>query len=190
MSRACPPPSPPATCTTTNCLTTAAPLAASALLGIKIGADWLLMLTDAEAVYDPQAWQSGERRPIPSPATCSQLRSQRFAAGSMAPKIAAACRFVEATGGRGGGGGLGLHGRRGRDCARQAGHRHSARLSSCNYKRIFCNQFERSRGIASCCCQSLPGPSPPPPARPPARSPERPRAAPSCAPRHWWCCAW
>ena len=87
-------------------------------MGIKIGADWLLMLTDAEAVYDPQSWATGELRSIPSPASCSQLRAQRFAAGSMAPKISAACRFVEATGGHAGVGCMGdaveiVRGRRG-----------------------------------------------------------------------------
>ncbi|KAL4458086.1 hypothetical protein ABPG75_012951 [Micractinium tetrahymenae] len=72
---------------------------ASALLGIRLQADWLLMLTDAEAIYDPSAWPK-EERPIPSPARCSQLQSMPFASGSMAPKLAAACRFVAATGGR------------------------------------------------------------------------------------------
>ncbi len=54
---------------------------------------------DAAAIYDPTAWPK-EERPIPSPATCSQLQSMQFASGSMAPKVAAACRFVAATGGR------------------------------------------------------------------------------------------
>ena len=31
---------------------------------------------------------------------CSQLQGMSFASGSMAPKVAAACRFVAATGGR------------------------------------------------------------------------------------------
>lgn len=55
--------------------------------------------TDAAAIYDPSAWPK-EERPIPSPARCSQLQSMQFASGSMAPKVAAACRFVAATGGR------------------------------------------------------------------------------------------
>jgi carbamate kinase len=33
-------------------------------------------------------------------ATPAQLRACRFAAGAMGPKVEAACRFVEATGGR------------------------------------------------------------------------------------------
>lgn len=78
---------------------------ASALLGIRLQADWLLMLTDATAVYDPTVWPR-EERPIPSPACCSQLQSMRFASGSMAPKVAAACRFVSATGGRAAVGGI------------------------------------------------------------------------------------
>lgn len=57
------------------------------------------MPADAAAIYDPTAWPK-EEQPIPSPATCSQLQSMQFASGSMAPKVAAACRFVAATGGR------------------------------------------------------------------------------------------
>ena len=75
------------------------PTAASALLGIKLKADWLLMLTDAEAVYDPSGWPR-DKRPLPSPIPCSRLRDMPFASGSMAPKVAAACRFAAATGGR------------------------------------------------------------------------------------------
>lgn len=60
---------------------------------------------DATAVYDPTVWPR-EERPIPSPACCSQLQSMRFASGSMAPKVAAACRFVSATGGRAAVGGI------------------------------------------------------------------------------------
>ena len=72
--------------------------AASAVLAAKIGADWLIMLTDAEAIYDPRAWPE-EKRPLPSPITCSELEALEFAAGSMAPKVAAACEFVRARGG-------------------------------------------------------------------------------------------
>lgn len=127
-------------------LPTALPAAASALLGIKLKADWLLMLTglhpcpaewgvaacsasqlprlclqcwppnlslsppclrwlphpcatDADAIYDPAGWPK-ERRPIASPVRCSELQGLSFASGSMAPKVAAACRFVTAGGGR------------------------------------------------------------------------------------------
>ncbi|PRW18388.1 carbamate kinase [Chlorella sorokiniana] len=79
---------------------------ASALLGIKLKADWLLMLTDAEAIYDPSGWPK-ERRPVASPARCGDLQGLSFASGSMAPKVAAACRFVSGTGGRAGVGNIG-----------------------------------------------------------------------------------
>lgn len=74
---------------------------ASALLASKLGADWLLMLTDAPAIYDPAAWPR-EKRPLPSPVPCSQLQQAGFEAGSMAPKVAAACRFASTGGGRAG----------------------------------------------------------------------------------------
>ena len=70
---------------------------AAALLARELGADALLLLTDVQAVYDD--WPRPARRPIKE-ATPAQLRARHFAAGSMAPKIEAACRFVEATGGR------------------------------------------------------------------------------------------
>ena len=54
------------------------------------------MLTDVDAVVDgwggPTRVRSGTRQP-------QELRRHEFAAGSMAPKVEAACRFVEATGG-------------------------------------------------------------------------------------------
>ena len=69
---------------------------AAALLAQRLDADQLIMLTDVETVLD------GFGGPDPQPivrATPAQLRSRRFAAGSMGPKVDAACRFVEATGG-------------------------------------------------------------------------------------------
>lgn len=81
------------------CLRPACAPQASALLGIKLQADWLLMLTDADAIYDPGAWPK-EQRPLPSPIPCSRLQQLSFASGSMAPKVAAACRFASATGAR------------------------------------------------------------------------------------------
>ena len=63
---------------------------ASALLARAIGADALLLLTDVPAVLD--AWPDGA--PIRR-ATPAELRARRFAAGSMGPKVEAACRFVE-----------------------------------------------------------------------------------------------
>jgi carbamate kinase len=69
--------------------------ATAALLAIALEADFLLLLTDVAAVevdYGlPQA------RPIDR-TTPADLRVGRFPAGSMGPKIDAACRFVEASG--------------------------------------------------------------------------------------------
>jgi carbamate kinase len=70
--------------------------AASALLAREIGAHAYLMLTDVEAVYkdwgEPDA--TAIRRIAPG-----EMRGYEFAAGSMAPKVAAACEFAEQTGG-------------------------------------------------------------------------------------------
>ncbi len=66
------------------------------LLAGLLGADALLMLTDVAHVED--GWGTAEALPLRSP-TVASLRSMRFAAGSMAPKVEAACRFVERTGG-------------------------------------------------------------------------------------------
>ncbi|GAB4820466.1 hypothetical protein N2152v2_007512 [Parachlorella kessleri] len=74
---------------------------ASAVLAIKIKADWLLMLTDCDCIFDPEQWPD-RKVPLPSPISPQQLRTHTFAAGSMAPKVEAACRFVAATGGRAG----------------------------------------------------------------------------------------
>ncbi|HTS73633.1 MAG TPA: carbamate kinase [Gaiellaceae bacterium] len=69
---------------------------ASALLAVKLGARFLLLLTDVDAVVrgwgTPQAAKIGHTTP-------KELRSMHFEQGSMAPKVEAACRFVEATGG-------------------------------------------------------------------------------------------
>jgi carbamate kinase len=66
----------------------------SALLAEEVGASTLLLLTDVAAVYD--RWPGG--RPIRS-ASPQSLRQFSFAAGSMAPKVEASCRFAERTGG-------------------------------------------------------------------------------------------
>ena len=67
----------------------------SAFLAKELGAQALLMLTDVDGVYDhwgePQARRI--RRISPNAA-----RNFSFAPGSMAPKVEAACDFVEATG--------------------------------------------------------------------------------------------
>lgn len=78
--------------------------AAGALLATQLRADLLLMLTDADAVYLDygKPGQRPLRRSSPG-----ELKAQHFAAGSMAPKVAAACRFVEATGHPAAIGGLG-----------------------------------------------------------------------------------
>ena len=69
---------------------------AAELLARSLGADVLLMLTDVEAVID--GYGTPAARPIRD-TTPAELREQTFAAGSMGPKVEAACRFVEATGG-------------------------------------------------------------------------------------------
>ena len=69
---------------------------ASALLAAEIQADVLAIVTDVDAVYTgfgtPEA--AAIRR-----ATPAALLDTEFAAGSMGPKVQAACKFVEETGG-------------------------------------------------------------------------------------------
>ncbi|MCP4475982.1 MAG: hypothetical protein GY821_15745 [Gammaproteobacteria bacterium] len=68
----------------------------AACLAAQLNADALLILTDVEAVYSD--WGGDNPRAIrcASPAALEPLS---FAAGSMAPKIAAACQFVKQSGG-------------------------------------------------------------------------------------------
>ena len=70
---------------------------ASELLARELGADLFVMLTDAEAVY--MDWgkptQAAIRRASPA-----SLEAVSFAAGSMGPKVNAACHFATATGNR------------------------------------------------------------------------------------------
>jgi carbamate kinase len=68
---------------------------ASELLARELGADLFVMLTDADAVYVD--WGKPTQRAVrrASPAALSALP---FAAGSMGPKVAAACRFATTTG--------------------------------------------------------------------------------------------
>jgi carbamate kinase len=68
---------------------------AAALLAANLGADGLVMLTDVDAIYDD--WGTPAAQPI-RVTTPSRLREMAFAAGSMAPKVEAACRFVEGSG--------------------------------------------------------------------------------------------
>jgi carbamate kinase len=67
----------------------------SALLAEEIGADALLLLTDVPAVWT--RWPMSEGRPI-GHVSSQELRSFAFEAGTMAPKVEAACRFTERTG--------------------------------------------------------------------------------------------
>ncbi|NNG06065.1 MAG: carbamate kinase [Inquilinus sp.] len=69
---------------------------AASLLAAALGAEALLLLTDVDAVQ--AGWRTPAARPIPR-ATPATLRGHRFEPGSMAPKVEAACRFVETTGG-------------------------------------------------------------------------------------------
>jgi carbamate kinase len=71
--------------------------ACSELLAREIGAELFVMATDAEAVFldfgTPK--QRGIHRTSPD-----ALEAHRFPAGSMGPKVAAACQFARATGRR------------------------------------------------------------------------------------------
>lgn len=68
---------------------------ASELLARELNADLFIMLTDAPAVYAD--WGQPTQREIRS-ASPAALRKLSFAAGSMGPKVEAACRFATATG--------------------------------------------------------------------------------------------
>lgn len=68
---------------------------ATELLARELDADMLVMLTDADAVYAD--WGKPTQREIRR-ATPQALAEFSFAAGSMGPKVDAACRFVQATG--------------------------------------------------------------------------------------------
>lgn len=68
----------------------------AALLAERLGADALLLLTDVSAVETN--YGRADSSPI-AVATAAELRSFGFASGSMGPKVEAACRFAERTGG-------------------------------------------------------------------------------------------
>jgi carbamate kinase len=68
----------------------------AASLARQLGADALLILTDVAAVAD--GYGTPAARPIHH-ATTRELRARTSPAGSMGPKVEAACRFAEATGG-------------------------------------------------------------------------------------------
>ncbi|MFK7938793.1 MAG: carbamate kinase [Roseovarius sp.] len=69
---------------------------ASGLLARALGADAFLMLTDVDGVY--ANWNTPQQALMRNAAP-AQLAKMTFPAGSMGPKIEAACEFVTATGG-------------------------------------------------------------------------------------------
>ncbi|CAN5120152.1 carbamate kinase [soil metagenome] len=69
----------------------------AALVAEVLKADVLVILTDVPAVL--VAFGTPSEEPLRD-VTVAQLEALTFPAGSMGPKVAAACRFVKATGGR------------------------------------------------------------------------------------------
>jgi carbamate kinase len=69
---------------------------ASALLAKDLGADALAIVTDVDAVYAD--WGTPDQRVIRR-ATPEALSQTEFAAGSMGPKVRAACQFAAESGG-------------------------------------------------------------------------------------------
>ena len=67
----------------------------AALLARELDADALLLLTDVQAVQD--GYGTPQARLIRRAAQ-AEMRARRWPAGSMGPKVEAACRFAEATG--------------------------------------------------------------------------------------------
>lgn len=76
---------------------------ASSLLASELKADAFLMLTDVAAVFT--GWGTPEQRAL-GDVTPQELAALDFAAGSMGPKVQAACDFVNRTGGMAGIGAL------------------------------------------------------------------------------------
>jgi carbamate kinase len=76
---------------------------ASELLARDVEADVLVMVTDVDGVY--AGWGTPQQQLLRD-VTVEELRAGTFAAGSMGPKVEAAIRFVERTGGRAAIGGL------------------------------------------------------------------------------------
>lgn len=70
---------------------------ATALLAKELEADMYIMATDVDGVY--RDWGTPDARKISS-ASPAELAAYDFAAGSMGPKVEAACTFVRETGGR------------------------------------------------------------------------------------------
>jgi len=69
--------------------------AASALLASQLGADALLLLTDVDAVY--RDFSTDQSTPL-SELTVAEARALEMPAGSMGPKLQAACDFAQAGG--------------------------------------------------------------------------------------------
>lgn len=69
----------------------------SELLAEGVHADVFVMATDVNGIYVD--WGQPSQRRLDA-VTTAELRGQQFAAGSMGPKVEAACRFVERTGKR------------------------------------------------------------------------------------------
>jgi carbamate kinase len=72
---------------------------ATSVLGTALGADVLLILTDVAHVYRDYGGPGQEAITVTTPAA---IRREPLPAGSMGPKVEAACRFVEITGGTAG----------------------------------------------------------------------------------------
>lgn len=70
---------------------------ASALLARQLGARLLILATDADGVYED--WGSEKSKMIPR-TTPEEMSGREFDAGSMGPKVEAACDFVSRTGER------------------------------------------------------------------------------------------
>lgn len=70
---------------------------ASSVLARELAADLFVMATDVEGVY--AGWGTPDQRLVRH-AWTDELDLAAFAAGSMGPKVEAACDFAEATGGR------------------------------------------------------------------------------------------
>jgi carbamate kinase len=68
---------------------------AAALLAARLDAGALLLLTDVPAVE--AGWRTPAARPLDA-VDAGELRAMSFEAGTMAPKVEAACRFADATG--------------------------------------------------------------------------------------------
>lgn len=66
----------------------------ASLLARRLDADLLLLLTDVDAVYLDWGDETASKLTGVAP---EELRRQRFQAGTIGPKVDAACRFVEST---------------------------------------------------------------------------------------------